>query len=132
MWIEMAVEMKSGNKNCGHSCFVNEMDAIFPSQVLSSSWNWKHMKNLLFNTKKFYQRTKRDIQQEKHVIQSENLFNKSCYPIMQYRVILLENVLSIVKRGIRCKNVLFNVITCKSVQKHVIESEKRGKNANQL
>ena len=45
---------------------------------------------------------------------------------MQNRVMLLENVLSIMKRGTQCKNVLFNVKTCYSVQKHVIKSEKRG------
>ena len=45
---------------------------------------------------------------------------------MQNRVILIENVLSIVKRGIQRKNVLFNVKTCYSVRKVVIKSEKRG------
>ena len=45
---------------------------------------------------------------------------------MQNRVMLLQNVLTIMKRGIQCKNVLFNVNTCYSVQKHVIKSEKCG------
>ena len=45
---------------------------------------------------------------------------------MKIRDMLLENVLSIMKRGIRCKNLLINVKTCYSVQKHFIKSEKRG------
>ena len=44
---------------------------------------------------------------------------------MENRVMLLQNVLSIRKRGIQCKNVLFNVKTCYSVREHVIKSENK-------
>ena len=42
---------------------------------------------------------------------------------MQNRVILLENVLSITKRGIQQQKVLFNVKACYSELKRVIKSE---------
>ena len=58
--------------------FFNEMDGIFPSQVVEL----KAYENVIFN--------------KKNVV--SNL--RTCYPIMQNCVILLENVLSIVKRGI--------------------------------
>ena len=47
------------------------------------------LKNLLSNAKKFHQRTKCYIQQQKRVIQSENLSStaKPCYSVEKYVII---------------------------------------------
>ena len=71
------------------------------------------LKNLLSNAKKFHQRTKCYIQQQKRVIQSENLFSDAkLYYLTRKLVIQSEKFYPTRKRVIYHENVLFSLKTC--------------------
>ena len=112
----MTIVLHSGNKNCVDSFFYDMGIVRYISQPSLIIVDFKAYEKLVFQHKTFYQRAKRDIQQEKRVILLENLLSD----YMQNRVILIENVVS-------------NVSMCYSVQNIMLSKVKTWtKNFNQL